>query len=193
MVAKLPEPSKLGPSHDLWLAHGSWCMLEAHDAQSPRAAVARAPMVASLLMSNCRRKTGANRGETIYILGPTCHYTRSSKGRPGGGSSLARWSGRWQTTVSRKKPGEESKQGPSADFPSCTGTRWTWGNYFNSLPAMRSMDEGAQQWEAEVDDVIRTRGRRSGARATKPGAKAPLGPGGSLGMRNREIAGQNIG
>jgi hypothetical protein len=48
--------------------------------------------------------------------------------------------------------------------PRTLGTTW---------PAMRSTEEGAHRWSMEVGDGIRCRGRKSGARAENPSAKAP--------------------
>jgi hypothetical protein len=48
--------------------------------------------------------------------------------------------------------------------PSTLGTTW---------PATRSTEGGAHRRSAEVSDRIQCRGQKSGARATKPSAKAP--------------------
>jgi hypothetical protein len=54
-------------------------------------------------------------------------------------------------------------------LPSCTRGPRTLGTTWLMT---RSMEEGAQRWSVEVGDGIRRSGRRSGARAAKPRAKA---------------------
>lgn len=129
----------------------------------------------------------------IYGLRPMRPYTRTLKGRPGRGCSLAVDSGRRAKTAVRWKKWLGVEDNSSVGLVSCKRRPMTWGTQERGPPMTRSNAEDAHRWSVAGGGNICRRGQRRRARALKPAAKAPEHLGAAWGGQNRKMAGQSDG
>jgi hypothetical protein len=160
------------------------CALTAHG-HGQSAGVVRFPL------ARRRQNPDQTRGEIVYELRLLRCYTGTKKGMPGSGFSPTVYSARLWCTSSSRKTIKKVKTSHSTELLSCKRRSRTWGTRGWSPTVVRGLEEDAYRPSVEPDGMIRCRGRRGGAWASKPRPTTPWGQRENWSARNHQVMAQS--